>query len=213
MADDDTSREASRPASVRPDSYPSWVSRETRGRLTVYAQLVQRWNSRINLVSGLSAGQFASRHLLDCLQLIPLMPANIERAADIGSGAGLPGLVLAIATATPFLLIEADLRKAAFLREAVRQTGAPARVLARRAESVRETVDLVTARAVAPMSALLAWSFSLLRPGGTCLLLKGSGLAAELRQAETRWSIQVEVWPSTTAQGSSIVSIRDLRPR
>src|SRR5579883_2867501 len=107
---------------------PKYVSREAAGKLRIFAALLLRWNRTVNLIGQADEAFLWQRHIGDSLQLVPLMLPFPERAIDLGSGAGFPGLVLSLVTAVPFDLIEADHRKAAFLREAARLTGAPARV-------------------------------------------------------------------------------------
>ncbi len=104
-------------------------------RLSDFSSLLLRWNRTVNLISPGDEPLLWERHIADSLQLVPLIDPLPDRAIDLGSGAGFPGLVLALATGVPFDLIEADQRKAAFLREATRITGAPARVHAVRIES------------------------------------------------------------------------------
>jgi 16S rRNA (guanine527-N7)-methyltransferase len=119
--------------------------------------------------------------------------------------------VLAIATGVQFDLIESDQRKAAFLREAVRITGAPAQIHASRIESARvASAPLITARALAPLPKLLALAAPLLTPGGTCLFLKGANVAAELTDAAAQWHMRVDSIPSRTAPGARILRITDL---
>jgi 16S rRNA (guanine527-N7)-methyltransferase len=110
------------------------VSRETEARLSAYADLLRAWNRRINLISRADESNLWVRHIEDSLQLASLIPRDCDRAIDLGSGAGFPGLVLSIATGIHFHLVESDQRKAAFLREAARVTGAPVAVHATRAE-------------------------------------------------------------------------------
>jgi 16S rRNA (guanine527-N7)-methyltransferase len=133
------------------------------------------------------------------------------RAIDLGSGAGFPGLILAIATGVPFDLIEADQRKAAFLREAARITSAPARVHATRVEAADiPPALLITARALAPLPKLLSLAAPLLAPAGTCLFLKGTSARSELTDAEREWHMQVDSISSRTAPGARILRITDL---
>ena len=150
------------------------VSRETLAVLDLFAALLLRWNATVNLVARADEPLLWERHIGDSLQLIPLMEPYPERAIDLGSGAGFPGLVLAIATGVPFDLIEADQRKAAFLREAARITDAPVRIHPLRIEAARlPRAPLVTARAVAALPKLLALAAPLLAPGGICLFPEG----------------------------------------
>src|SRR5579862_1246233 len=128
------------------------VSRETMDRLRNYTDLLLRWNRTINLISRRDEATVWDRHIADSLALLPFLPSHFDRGIDLGSGGGLPGLVLAIATNRPFDLVEADHRKAAFLREVARATGAAATVYAARIETVSLTpASLITARALAPL--------------------------------------------------------------
>ncbi len=161
-------------------------------RLRAYAALLATWTRRINLVSRADAPQIWSRHVLDSLRLLPLIPVGTDRAIDLGSGAGLPGLVLAIASGVAFELVEADRRKAAFLGEAQRVTGAPVRVHCGRIERLDlAPAMLVTARALAPLDALLGLASPLLAPGGTGLFPKGAGVGDELAEARRHWRMDV----------------------
>ena len=186
---------------------PPSVSRET---LEQFARLLLHWNRRLNLISRGDEPLLWERHVADSLQLAELMTPRPDRAIDIGSGAGFPGLVLAIATGIPFDLIEADQRKAAFLREAARSLNAPVQVHACRAEAARlPLAALITARAVAPLPSLLVLAAPLLAPGGACLFLKGARVDDELTAAAAEWHMQVQRLPSLTP-GGSILRITDL---
>ena len=162
---------------------------EAEPRLRAYAALMRRWTQRINLVSRGDEAQIWERHVLDSLRLAPFVPAGATRAIDLGSGAGLPGLVLAVATGIRFELVEADRRKAAFLQEAIRVTQAPATVRCARIEDALRLAPagLITARALAPLPALLALATPLLAPGGTMLFPKGAKAAAEVAAARRDW--------------------------
>ena len=175
------------------------VSRETRERLDIYEKLLLRWNGKINLISRQSESDIWQRHFADSLQLSALMPARVMRALDLGSGAGFPGLVLAIATGVAFDLVEADHRKAAFLREVAAATEAPATVHAVRIESLDlPTINLVTARALAPLATLLEMAAPNLAASGAALFLKGARAEQELTEAEAKWHMRVERFPSAT---------------
>jgi len=166
------------------------VSRETTDRLARHLDLLRRWQKRINLVGAATLADPWRRHMLDSAQLAPLIPAG-ARLADLGSGAGFPGLVLAILRGGPVHLIESDARKAAFLHEAVRATGAPAEVHNARAENLELRANVVTARACAPLDRLLGLALPLLAPGGICLFLKGARVEEELAVARRRWRMTV----------------------
>ena len=187
------------------------ASREALARFTPYLVQLERWNRTINLIGRGDMAHAAERHLADALQLAPLIPTGTTRGIDLGSGAGFPGLVLAAATGLPFDLIEADQRKAAFLREAARVLGAPVRVHAIRVEAAAlPPAPLVTARALAPLPRLLELAAPLLAPGGTALFPKGTGVTAELTAAREGWHMHVEQIPSRTAAGAVILRITEI---
>jgi len=150
------------------------VSRETLERLQVYVDLLARWNSRINLVSTASLNDVWRRHILDSGQLIQHIDQGAQVLVDLGSGAGLPGLVLGILGVPNVHLVEADQRKAAFLREAARLTKTPATIHATRIEAATPVpAHVVTARALAPLSVLLEWSSRFVTEATICLFPKG----------------------------------------
>jgi 16S rRNA (guanine527-N7)-methyltransferase len=187
------------------------VSRETRQRLTAYVELLLHWQRTINLISQRDAAQVWARHIADSLQLAPLIPPGTDRGIDLGSGAGLPGIVLAIATGIHFDLVEADHRKAAFLREAVRLTAAPAIVHAMRIEATAiPPARLITARALAPLDTLLRLASRLLAPGGVCLFPKGHGVDDELTATAARWHMHVHRTPSRTDPSATILRISEI---
>src|SRR5262249_53082045 len=139
------------------------------------------------------------RHLLDSAQLLPHLPPSARVVVDLGSGAGLPGLILAILGAPEVHLVESDLRKAAFLREAIRLTGAPAMLHAVRSERMPPlAADVVTARALAPLPDLLDLATPFLRPHSLCLFLKGQRVDEELTQAAKLWTMGLQRFPSVS---------------
>lgn len=177
-----------------------------------YIDLLRNWSSRLNLVSARDLHLIRERHIADSLQLVPLLPPGVVRGIDLGSGAGFPGLILALATGIPFDLVEADQRKAAFLREAARVTGAPVAVHPQRIEQVAlDPANVVTARALAPLPKLLPLVAPKLRAGGVALLPKGVGYARELTAAEREWQMNLAPVPSSTTDGAVILRISDLR--
>ena len=187
------------------------ASREATWDEAAFIALFLKWNRRLNLIARGDEAVLASRHIADSLQLAPLMPPGVTRAIDLGSGGGFPGLVLALATGVPFDLIEADQRKAAFLREAAQRLSAPARVHPVRIEAADVApAALITARALAPLDALLELAAPKLAAGGCCLFLKGARVAAELTAAEARWHMRVERFPSRTAPDATILRISEI---
>jgi len=168
------------------------VSRETLARLEAYAALLTRWSARINLVGRDTLADLWRRHILDSAQLRSFLPDRVRNLIDLGTGAGLPGLVLAILGVPGVELVEADSRKSAFLREAVRITEADAVIRPCRIEAVpRHQVDVVTARACAPLDRLLGLAEPFLGPESECLFLKGERVEEELTLARKRWTMIV----------------------
>ncbi|MEX1107900.1 MAG: 16S rRNA (guanine(527)-N(7))-methyltransferase RsmG [Dongiaceae bacterium] len=195
------------------------VSRETDGDLVTifdsYATLLAKWQVRINLVGPATLPDLWRRHFLDSAQLAPLIPATARTLVDLGSGAGFPGLVLAILR--PDLqvrLIESDGRKAIFLAEAARATLGPAAkdrvsILRARAESLdRAPADVVTARALAPLARLLDLAEPFLSADSLCLFPKGAEVAAELTEARKAWTMTLLEHPSRTDPRATILEIR-----
>jgi 16S rRNA (guanine527-N7)-methyltransferase len=173
------------------------VSRETMGRLEAYAELLKRWSGRINLVSRNTLGDLWRRHFLDSAQLLPFIPEKTRSLVDLGSGAGFPGLVLAILGVPGAELIESDKRKAVFLREAARIANTPVRIVDSRIETAKpHPADVVTARACAPLDKLLPLAQRFIGPNTVCLFLKGEHVADELTAARREWKITAAQLPS-----------------
>jgi len=190
------------------------VSRETLERLQTYVGLLEQWNRRINLVGRNTMGDVWRRHILDSAQLLPLLPARTRVLVDLGSGAGLPGLVLAIMGVPEVHLVESDQRKAAFLREAMRVTGTPAILHVERAEKLAGiAADVVTARALASMSELLDLAANVMGARSLGFFLKGETAAEELEAARAEWDFAAELIPSRAEPAASIVKLQGLRRR
>jgi 16S rRNA (guanine527-N7)-methyltransferase len=197
------------------------VSRETLARLDTLVALLLRWQQTSHLVAPSTLPHVWTRHIADSLQLIDLAP-QARSWLDLGSGGGFPGLVIACALAATggasVDLVESNARKAAFLREACRLTGAPANVHAERAEDVVDRfcdrVEIVTARALAPLKSLLQLCFPLLaKPGTIALFPKGRNVEEELGEARRNWNINLNVVPSRTDPAARILVIRGLARR
>jgi 16S rRNA (guanine527-N7)-methyltransferase len=172
------------------------VSRETLERLSRYLELLQRWQRAVNLVGGSTLADPWRRHILDCAQFAPHVPRTAGTVVDLGSGAGLPGLVLALLGIPGVHLVESDQRKAQFLREAARVTQAPAVVHAVRIEQLELRADVVTARALAPLPRLLDLASRFLTAQSLCLFLKGETALHELTEARQSWHMHSEIVPS-----------------
>jgi 16S rRNA (guanine527-N7)-methyltransferase len=196
------------------------VSRETEERLDRFVNLLLVWQKTTHLVSPASIPKLWTRHVADSLQLLDLAP-NARLWVDLGSGGGFPGLVIACALAdkpeTQVHLVESNNRKAAFLREAVRVTGAPAVVQAMRIEkfvaNFAALPDVITARALLPFKSLINISFPLLSRGAVGLFPKGQDVAVELTEAAKYWNVNYNLVPSRTDSLARIVVVRGLDRR
>ena len=170
-------------------------------------------NTRMNLVGASTLDDFWRRHFLDSAQLLALAP-EARRWADLGSGAGFPGLVLAIllkdAPGTEVHLVESMLKKCGFLGEVVRELGLPARVHNQRAEDLPLTVEVVAARACAPLSRLLGFARPSLRRDARGLFLKGAEVDTELAEARKSWRFKVATHPSLSDPRGRILEITEL---
>lgn len=192
------------------------VSRETAERLDVYGALLHKWNPRINLVSRASLDQHGTRHFADSAQLYDLAEHPVGHWADLGSGGGFPGLVIAILAAeagTPLrvTLVESDLRKATFLATVIRETGVRAEVLTDRIEEIAPLrADIVSARALADLTTLLGFAARHLADGGSALFPKGQSWQEELRQAQSAWQFTARIATSKTDTGSVILNVRGI---
>ena len=196
------------------------VSRETEERLDRFVELLLTWQKTTHLISPSTIPTLWTRHVADSLQLLNLAP-NARLWVDLGSGGGFPGLVIACALAeTPGAqvhLVESNTKKAAFLREAVRATGAPAVIQAMRIEKFVANFsggpDVVTARALLPFKSLLNHAFSILSRGALGLFPKGRDVATELTQAAKYWNIDYTLVPSRTDSLAQIVVVRSAQRR
>lgn len=188
------------------------VSRETLERLKIYAETLVSWNKKVNLVGRSTIDDLWQRHFLDSAQLYPLFSPNSQTLLDLGSGAGFPGLVLAIMGCPQVYLVESDRKKAAFLREAARVTGTPVHILSVRIEALDPfPVDVVTARALAPLTDLLEWVEPFLGPKSACLFLKGRNVEDELTDLRKMWETEIVRQPSRTDSESTVVCMRGVR--
>jgi 16S rRNA (guanine527-N7)-methyltransferase len=191
------------------------VSRETAGRLDAFVALLLRWQATTNLVAPSTLPQLWTRHVADSLQLLALAP-SAKVWADLGSGGGFPGLVIACAlagTGATVHLVESSTKKAAFLREATRATGAPVIVHPVRIEDFTRSappVDVVTARALAPLPTLLGYIAPLMKENTRALVMKGQDVGVELTEASKYWRVDAKLVPSVTDTAARIVVIHKL---
>lgn len=198
------------------------VSRETIEQLAVYQTLLKKWQNSINLVGPATLDQFWTRHVADSAQLASLVSPLARKWVDLGSGGGFPGLVIALIWAgrpaedgAVVHLIESDGRKCAFLKTVIRETGAPAEVHEGRIGDMRQqkpdifaNIDVISARALAPMDKLLAMSAPYFDIHTIGLFMKGRGWQEELTACEVSWKMPLEIVPSKTDQEAKILVCR-----
>jgi len=189
------------------------VSRETLSRLKAYVGLLEDWNSRHNLVSPGSLADVWRRHVWDSAQLLRFLPENTQTIADLGSGAGFPGLVLAelLRDRARVTLFEATAKKCAFLQEVGDRLGLNPKIRNTRMEDVeRLPFDVVTARACAPLTKLLGYAQNFANADTVCLFLKGQNVGSELTDAHKSWKMNLQQHPSLTDPSGCILEIREL---
>lgn len=200
------------------------VSRETMARLDRFAQILERWNSRLNLVSTESLSQLWDRHILDSAQVLdPVRFRQRLRWADLGSGAGFPGMVVAIVgqglvADLRVTLFESNARKCAFLANVSRETSTPVRIVnarveeitAERADRGNGEFDVISARALAELPDLLRLASGMLAHDGVCLFPKGRGCDREISVARKHWRFSLSRWPSLTEPDARILEIGDI---
>jgi 16S rRNA (guanine527-N7)-methyltransferase len=196
------------------------VSHETELRLDRYVSLLLEWQAKTNLVAPSTLPNLWTRHISDSLQLLSLAP-SAKTWVDLGSGGGFPGVVLACALAetsgTAVHLVERIAKKAAFLREAIRVTGAPGTVhpadIGDIVDRLAGSVDCVTARAVAPLHQLIGFAEPLVRRGAKALFLKGQDVEVELTEATKYWNIAPTLHSSRTGGHGWIVELDQIERR
>jgi 16S rRNA (guanine527-N7)-methyltransferase len=192
------------------------VSRETLGALARYVEILAKWQKAINLVGPATLPDAWNRHIVDSAQLLPLLPPGARRLADLGTGAGFPGLVLAaLRPDLDVILVESDARKAAFLGEAGRFMGlakAPKIVISRIETAPPAQADVVTARALAPLKQLLVWADRHRADPAICVFHKGKDWQSELTEAGRGWEIEAQPTPSVTDRDSVLLRVTSYRP-
>jgi len=187
------------------------VSRETMEKLKQYDELLQKWQKKINLVGPATMPDRWRRHFLDSAQLLPLIPEGAKIHVDMGSGAGFPGLVLAIMTGMEVHLIESDLRKCLFMREVIRVTGANVTVHNKRIEKVDDIkTDVISARALASLSKLLDYANPFLKEDTICIFPKGKRFEEELTELKYVWYIKEHRVTSVTDDEGVVLVIRGI---
>ncbi|MEO1093009.1 MAG: 16S rRNA (guanine(527)-N(7))-methyltransferase RsmG [Pseudomonadota bacterium] len=183
-------------------------------RLDVYVALLEKWQAKLNLVGPKTLVEVWQRHVLDSAQLRPLIPESARNLVDMGSGAGFPGLVLAALGITGVTLIDSDARKCVFLREAARAMEVAVDVRTARLERTPQApVDVLTARALAPLGLLLRFGEGFIGPDTRCLFLKGERAHGELTEASVEWMMKVNLHPSLAHELGVVVELTHVQPR
>jgi 16S rRNA (guanine527-N7)-methyltransferase len=194
------------------------VSRESQARLESFVDLLVKWQQRINLIGPATVDDVWQRHIADAAQLVPLIRPHVHRVLDLGSGGGIPGLVIAIMLMdrrpVSVHLVESTGKKAAFLRQAVQLTGAPAQVHACRIETLAhegrvQNIDLVTARALARLPKLLELASPWLKTGAYGLFHKGQDVDSELTESAKSSRITYAKHPSAVDPGGCILEVKE----
>ncbi len=192
------------------------VSRETADRLAAYVALLKKWQRAENLIAPSTLPAIWRRHVADSAQLVALFPET-RRWLDLGSGAGFPGLVVAIigSSGTTVHLVESNRKKCAFLRQAIRETQAPAIVHEGRIEGVlaswSEPVERISARALAPLTELLSLAAPLMEQGIPAAFHKGQDFVREIAQATQSWGFDLVKHDSRVGDGGAVLDIQRLR--
>ena len=195
------------------------VSRETIERLESFADLTVKWTPRINLIAKGTVADIWDRHIVDSAQIYALAPASFDKWVDLGSGGGFPGIVVAaiakeLQPHASFVLIESDQRKATFLRTAARELELPVTVIAARIEEAPpQSADVVSARALASLSALLPLVSRHLADHGRALMHKGRQATQEIAEARENWSFALEDHPSITDPDARLLDIQRILAR
>lgn len=192
------------------------VSKEALQRLQIYAGLLEKWQKKINLVGSNTIVDLWRRHMLDSAQLLPLLPKPNCTILDFGSGAGFPGLVLAVMGSSQVTMVESDGRKCAFLAEAIRKTeaGSSVRVQNCRIEDTPSgRVDVVVSRGLASLEKLLVFAEPFLREDSICLFLKGKKVDEELTKTKKNWMMMVTKVQSQSDYSGTILKLENVKRR
>ena len=196
-------------------AYGENVSRETFDKLSLYVDLLKKWQQKINLVSPKTIEDVWSRHILDSVQMYPYVTETHEKdilLADFGSGAGFPGLVLSALGFQDVHLVESDQRKTVFLREVARQCDLPVTVHNKRIEDAGlHNISCITARALSSLDQLFTYAAPVLNDGGECYFLKGVSVDQEIEDAQKNWDFNFEKRASLTDEDACILRITELK--
>ena len=186
------------------------VSRETLRQFEAFLALLEKWQRRINLVADSTMVDVWQRHILDSAQLVKFYPPNTKKVLDVGSGAGFPGLILAIMGNVEVDLVEADYRKAVFLSTVASSLGLPAKIHNKRIETLPNLgPDVITARALAPVSKLMKLIENQISLNTVCLFLKGGSVEDELTEFQTYSTIASSKHPSLSSADGVVLELKN----
>lgn len=189
------------------------VSRETFSQLETFANLLLKWNAKINLVSKkITINELWLRHILDSVQLLPYLTKDKKEILDFGSGAGFPGIILAIMGNCNVTLVESDQRKCAFLQEIISSLSLSANVLNARIEDIKPLhADIIISRALAPLTKLLHYSQPFVEKDNFMLFLKGQNVVEEIEEASISWEFTHQLFPDALGKDGGVLKISNLR--
>lgn len=195
------------------------VSRETFFKLAAYVDMIIQWQSRINLIGNSTKSDIWQRHIFDCVQLVPLIKSRFSHSAikivDIGTGAGLPGVILSLISSIEISLIEPDKKKYAFLNEVKSQLKLNANIICDKAQIVQVDCDVIVSRACAPLTELFSISENIYQQnqskrngeGVICLFPKGKNYSIELADADCSWNYNKIIHKNQVEEGGVILEI------
>lgn len=189
---------------------PFSLTPDIKQKLDAYSRILLEWNRSINLIAKSTESDFWQRHFEDSIQLENFIPSHTKSVLDVGSGAGFPGLVLAITRPDlEVTLVESDHKKTAFLMNVSRETNSPVKIFSERLEKIApQNPDLITARAFAPLDKLLELCSSQINNKTEFLLLKGGQVEEELANAKKMWEFEHQIYPSKTDKSGVILHIQ-----
>lgn len=179
-----------------------------------YCDLLLKWNRSINLIGRTTEKDVLERHIQDCLQLLDYIPDKDISIADLGTGAGLPGVLLSIGGCKNLDLIESDQKKCVFLKEVKRQLGLDYHIITQRIENIADKrYDLIVSRALASLDKLFNYAEPIMRENGYLLLLKGENFLTEIEEAKRSWIFSYNTIPSKTGCGGVILEVQNIKRR
>ena len=192
----------------------NYVSRETLPLLNEYVSLILQWNRKTGLVQENTLENIWERHILDSLQITNYLNNKTQSILDIGSGGGLPGIIIAIAGYKNITLCESNIRKVVFLEEVIRKLNLPIKVIYDRAENINQQYDIITSRACASLEKLLQFMKNVSRETGSFgIFPKGKTALVEITEAKKKWNFNAELFSSITSDEGKIIIVRDLKAK